>query len=49
VLGALALGGGDGHVSLIKSLLTTNLLLALSLAWLFSDLQLTRRWPDRRG
>jgi hypothetical protein len=45
VLGALALGGGDGHVSLVEPLLTTNLLFALGLARSLSDQQLTwREW-----
>ena len=47
VLGALALGGGDGNVSLVEPLLTTNLLFALGLAWLVSDQQLT--WRECAG
>lgn len=47
VLGALALGGGDGNVSLVEPLLTTNLLFALALAWLVSDQQLT--WRECAG
>jgi hypothetical protein len=45
VLGALALGGGDGQVSLVEPLLTTNLLFALVLARLLSAQQLAgREW-----
>ncbi|MBV9728056.1 MAG: DMT family transporter [Pseudonocardiales bacterium] len=45
VLGALALGGGDGNVSLVEPLLTTNLLFALALARLLSAQQLAwREW-----
>jgi hypothetical protein len=45
VLGALALGGGDGNVSLVEPLLTTNLLFALVLAQLLSAQQLAwREW-----
>lgn len=45
VLGALALGGGDGNVSLVEPLLTTNLLFALVLARLLSAQQLAwREW-----
>ncbi|MGH3538436.1 MAG: DMT family transporter [Pseudonocardiaceae bacterium] len=43
VLGALALGGGDGQVSLVEPLLTTNLLFALVLARLLSAQQLAAR------
>ncbi len=47
VLGALALGGQDGHVSLVEPLLTTNLLFALGLARSLSDEQL--RWREWAG
>jgi hypothetical protein len=43
VLGALALGSGQGHVSLVEPLLSTNLLFALVLARLLSAQQLARR------
>jgi hypothetical protein len=42
VLGALALGGGDGRMSLVEPLLTTNLLFALGFARLLSGQRLTR-------
>jgi hypothetical protein len=47
VLGALALGGQDGHVSLVEPLLTTNLLFALGLARSLSNEQL--RWREWAG
>lgn len=47
VLGALALGGQDGQVSLVEPLLTTNLLFALGLARALSDEQL--RWREWVG
>ena len=42
VLGALALNGRGGHVSLVEPLLTTNLLFALGFARLLSGQRLTR-------
>lgn len=47
VLGALALGGGDGQVSLVEPLLTTNLLFALGLARWLSDQKVT--WRESSG